>query len=146
MLSHGGGGVVVGGGQMISHGGGQLPQVDAEEDGAVLVLAGWEEGKHLIHEMRRPPVAERWHVEQCVDLLPFCFAIAFGQSGLQLLVCVQGVRLHGVDQVPDGHHYVRGQLHQDVVVLRVGDGDVGAAEGGLCLVKPCLRVGGPELG
>jgi hypothetical protein len=146
MRSHGGGGVVVGGGQMISHGGGQLPQVDAEEDGAVFVLAGGEEGEHLIHEMRRPPVAERRHVEQCADRLPFCFAIAFGQPGLQLLVCVQGVRLHGVDQVPDGHHHVRGQLHQDVVVLHVGDGDVGAAEGGLCLVEPCLRVGRPELG
>ncbi len=82
MCSHGGGGVVVGGGQMISHGGGEFPQVDAEEDGSVLVLAGGEEGEHLVHEVRGAPVTERRHIQQRVDLLPFCLAVAFGQPGI----------------------------------------------------------------
>ena len=51
MRSHGGGGVVVGGGQVISHGGWQLSHVDAEEDGAVLVLTGGKKGEHFVHEV-----------------------------------------------------------------------------------------------
>jgi hypothetical protein len=45
------GGVVVCGSQMVSHGRGKLAQVDAQEDGAILVLACGEESQHLIHEV-----------------------------------------------------------------------------------------------
>ena len=64
VCSHGGCGVVVGGGQVISHGGGEFPQVDAEEDGPVLVLAGRKEGQHLVHQVAGSPVAERRQVEE----------------------------------------------------------------------------------
>jgi hypothetical protein len=75
-------GVVVCGGQMVSHGRGKLAQVDAQEDGAILVLACGEESQHLIHEVGRPPVAERWHVEQRVHLLPFSLFVGLGQPSL----------------------------------------------------------------
>jgi hypothetical protein len=66
---HGGGDVMVGGSQMVSHGGGQLAEENSEEDSPVLVLASRKECKHLIHEMGRSSVVEEWYIQESVDLL-----------------------------------------------------------------------------
>ncbi len=105
MGGHGRRGLMVGGGKMIPHGGWQLSEENPKEDGVILVAACGDQGEHLVHHVRGASVAEGRHVEQGVHLLPLRLPVACCEACLQLLVCVRGVGLHTVHQVPDRHDH-----------------------------------------
>ncbi len=76
MGHHGGGGLVVGGCQVVLHLGREFSVEDAEEDCPVFVLAGWQKGEELIHQVRGAFGAEGRHVQDGIDLLPLRLSVA----------------------------------------------------------------------
>jgi hypothetical protein len=64
VLCHGGGRLVVGGGQVVSHGCWQFPQKQSQKERVVLVASRGQEGQHLIHQMGWPAVTEGRKVDE----------------------------------------------------------------------------------
>jgi hypothetical protein len=80
-------------------------------------------------------------------LLPGCLAVAGGKVRyeLKLFIGAGGFRLHGVEEVVEGHDHVHGQLHLDVNILGVGDSDVRSPESCICLVESGCGIRWPKL-